>query len=439
MAVHSWRATASALLLLTLLWGTLPSSCASNWNTTFGAWFQGVPMQPVTASALRTLLQDSWQGYQSRFIQGDGRVIDHKAAAISTSEGQSYALLRAVWMNDAGTFDRVWQWSRNNLQVRGDALLGWKWGQTDKRLEWPRVLETGQWGLLDPTSASDADQDVALALLLAAERWNRDDYRQAAQTLLKDVWNKLVVPSRFGPLLLPGDWYKDGAVPDTVKINPSYFAPYAYRVFAQHDPAHDWKGLIRSGYQWLAVIQKASPHGYPPNWVEVNRQTGQVVRWPGQTASDEDAAQGDFGYDAFRLLWRLEADHQLFGNPSAAALIKPAVDRLARFWRQHHQLPGPWTAQNRVRERLDSEALYGGLWPSMARLHPAVAQAIAHQWALGHFDPAQRIWLPERDYYAQNWYAFGAHLRLVQLEEGNATQPRQPTPTQSLLRLAVTP
>src|SRR6185436_16916003 len=51
------------------------------------------------------ILKESWAKYVERFIQADGRVIDHKAGGISTSEGQAYAMLRAVWMQDRATFD----------------------------------------------------------------------------------------------------------------------------------------------------------------------------------------------------------------------------------------------------------------------------------------------------------------------------------------------
>ena len=37
--------------------------------------------------------------------------------------------------------------------------------------------------------------------------------------------------------LTAGDWAPGEQV---IPLNPSYFAPYAYRVFAEADPGHDW-------------------------------------------------------------------------------------------------------------------------------------------------------------------------------------------------------
>ncbi len=43
-----------------------------------------------------SLIFASWNAYKEGSIQSDGRVIDHSNEKITTSEGQSYALLRAV-------------------------------------------------------------------------------------------------------------------------------------------------------------------------------------------------------------------------------------------------------------------------------------------------------------------------------------------------------
>src|ERR1700674_5745842 len=50
-----------------------------------------------------SLLAAAWSGYKDCFIQPDGRVIDFQRDQVTTSEGQSYAMLRAVWMNDRTT------------------------------------------------------------------------------------------------------------------------------------------------------------------------------------------------------------------------------------------------------------------------------------------------------------------------------------------------
>src|SRR6185437_9383144 len=67
-----------------------------------------------------TLLSSSWEKYRNEYITHDGRVVDPTQGDITTSEGQSYAMLRAVWIDDHTTFDSVWHWTQTNLQKRHD-------------------------------------------------------------------------------------------------------------------------------------------------------------------------------------------------------------------------------------------------------------------------------------------------------------------------------
>jgi endoglucanase len=70
-----------------------------------------------TASAIPAVLSATWDAYRERFIQADGRVIDPKRGGATTSEGQSYAMLCAAWMDDRDTFGLVWRWTQDNLRT----------------------------------------------------------------------------------------------------------------------------------------------------------------------------------------------------------------------------------------------------------------------------------------------------------------------------------
>ena len=101
----------------------------------------------------RDELSALWSLYRYTHVQS-GRVVALDEDGITTSEGQAYAMLRAVWANDRASFDAVWAWTRENLQVRPDRLLAWRW----------------KGRVLDLNAATDADQDAALALVLAPRR-----------------------------------------------------------------------------------------------------------------------------------------------------------------------------------------------------------------------------------------------------------------------------
>ncbi len=106
-----------------------------------------------------------WGSYSSRFIDAQsGRVFDPNGDRHTTSEGQAYALFFSLADNDRPTFNRILAWTQNNL-AGGDLnthLPAWLWGK-DK---------DGQWKVLDPNSASDADVWMAYSLLEAGRLWN---------------------------------------------------------------------------------------------------------------------------------------------------------------------------------------------------------------------------------------------------------------------------
>ena len=76
-------------------------------------------------------------------------------------------------MDDRSSFDTVWRWTVANLQVRGDGLFASLWGGG---------------GVQDHNTATDADLDIALALLFAARRFGDSALPQAALGVLAGMW-----------------------------------------------------------------------------------------------------------------------------------------------------------------------------------------------------------------------------------------------------------
>jgi hypothetical protein len=226
------------------------------------------PAQTVSAATqaqVQKLLVNLWETYKQRYMQQDGRVRDPQRTDISTSEGESYALLRSVWQDDRQTFDAVLTWTVNNLQKpRGDKLFAYLWGKAPDN----------SWKVLDAHAATDADQDIALALLLASERWNEPSYLNQGLEIVNGLWDKAIVTVKGRPYLVAGDWAT--ATPRPV-LNPSYFSPYTYRLFANVDPNknHDWNGLIDSSYE---VINGCTVNSFdtgkagklPPHWCAID-------------------------------------------------------------------------------------------------------------------------------------------------------------------------
>jgi len=264
------------------------------------------------------VLEDSWNYYKKTFIQDDGRVIDYQKNSITTSEGQAYAMLRAVLANDHGTFKKVYTWSNDNLRRKSDRLYSWLWGKRDD----------GSWGTIDDNTASDADIDIATALLLAGTQWNEDYYLGEAEYLLPDIWQhetKLINGKR---ILISG--VKQGQN-ENIEINPSYFSPYAYRLFSKYDSENNWKELIDSSYYYLSESSKLTCINLPPDWFYINSATGKIY-------IDKENQNSNFSFDAIRTFLRVYIDYKISGDSSARKFLSKA-DFFIDTWENKKHAP----------------------------------------------------------------------------------------------------
>jgi endoglucanase len=197
-----------------------------------------------------------WDSYSANFIDAHGRVIDHSAADHTTSEGQAYAMFFALADNDRATFDRVLTWTQTNL-AGGDLearLPGWLWGNDGK----------GNWQLLDPNSASDADVWMAYSLIEAGRLWNVPVYSNLGRKMMDRIAKVEVADlPGFGPLLMPGPTgFQHGHV---FTLNPSYMPLFLFQRLAQVDPAGPWQQISLNIPRFLVASAR---HGYAMDWVD---------------------------------------------------------------------------------------------------------------------------------------------------------------------------
>lgn len=341
---------------------------------------------PTTSAApTAASVRGEWGPYVQSFIQSDGRVIDRAGDDVSTSEGQAYALVRAAWCDDRATFDRVLIWTRDNLQA-GDPeeLPAWRWGRRPD----------GTWSVLDANPASDADQWMAWALLLAAERWKAPAYRTQALGLLKRIWDEETAQAGPRRVLLPGPWEQGKPV---LALNPSYWLPFAWRAFARVDPERDWNGLIDGAYHlWEAC---RAPSGLPPDWCWIARESGRVVAPP-----KGEEARAVFGFEAFRIGWTLAAEARWHRDDRARRQLA-AFGALADRWKADRTIPAVILPDGSPRHTWGYLGLYGALLPAWAEVRPGDVDELFVAEIRGSRDPASA-----RDYYAHNWVWFGLAL-----------------------------
>jgi len=370
-----WRSI--SILLVTTLF--IVSSC----NVNSGVVVQNLPDKQPSA-----ILTESWRAYVSHFIQKDGRVIDHKGGGVSTSEGQAYAMLRAVWMRDRSTFDKTYRWALDNLNsgIRNDHLWAWKWGKTPQ----------GRWQVLDKAFASDADQDVALALILAANSWNEPRYLSEARPVLKDLWDLGTRTVAGRPYLLAGDSLCQS---HECKLNPSYAAPYAYRIFSQYDESRNWRELVDSSYSLLDAASGLTKTHLPPDWVVLDVRTGSI-----RLGNDKDSR---FSYDAFRVFWRIALDSRLSSEPRAEKYLRGASSWLIQEWQKRGKLPAVVAKDGRDLANYESPEMLAGVMPALQNLNSEIASAIEGRLRANF---RNGIWFDRQSYYIQNWAWFGTAL-----------------------------
>ncbi|TXI29882.1 MAG: cellulase [Aquipseudomonas alcaligenes] len=230
-----------------------------------------------------------WPLFVEHFVQADGRVLDASTPQRqSTSEGQSYAMFFALAANDRDTFERLWRWSVDNL-AGGDVernLPAWLWGRKDD----------GSWGVIDANPASDADLWFIYSLLEAGERWQRQDYREDALRLLRNVEQREVAElPGLGRMLLPGP--QGFAMPDRLwLLNPSYLPLPLLRRLQRASPQGPWEEIAAA---LPRLLRESAPQGFAPDWV------GYRAVAPQRGVFVESSLKGGQGsYDAIRTyLW----------------------------------------------------------------------------------------------------------------------------------------
>lgn len=202
-------------------------------------------------------LVGGWELYRSRFVTEEGRVVDDDNGSISHSEGQGYGMLLAVAAGDRTSFEKLWNWTRQELFIRNDGLAAWRW---DPGAE-PRVT--------DRNDASDGDLLIAWALLRAAETWNVPKWRVSAGQIA-DAIAALAVETVAGrDVLMPAaSGFGAGDQPDGPVVNLSYWVFPAIEDLSAVSPSLAGADLAKSGLE-LARSAAFGEQGLPSDWISL--------------------------------------------------------------------------------------------------------------------------------------------------------------------------
>ncbi len=280
------------------------------------------PQAPARLASAWADWKASWvttsgAGGGARVLFQDGSQKPGDVTESTVSEAIGYGMLLAVYFDEQPLFDALNAYFQKHTNAHG--LMGWK------------VLADGSFdaSVGGSSSATDADEDMAAALVLASARWSSDAYRTQAVDLIGKILTYDVdsTGGRDQPnptySIMGGDWQTSAPI----DFNPSYFAPAWYRLFEQVTGDARWSQVIEEGYAVLALAADPTTGLVP-----------QDRRVDGTSFNGQD----EYEYNAFRAPFRLATDQAWFGEARA----RDHVARIASFYAgvinpDHTQLYAP--------------------------------------------------------------------------------------------------
>ncbi|WP_082579961.1 glycosyl hydrolase family 8 [Pelomonas sp. Root1444] len=224
------------------------------------------------------------------------------------SEGMSYAMMVAVQMGRRTEFDALWNWAWTHMRYRSGPRAGYFRWQCQ-----PSGCNK------DAVPASDGEEYIATALLMAASRWGNGpgiyDYTAQAQALLDVMLHK----ERMNGGVVDGVRSMFSAQHKQVVFvpignaagfsDPSYHLPAFYELWAQ-------RGRPEDSQRWreIAEVSRAYFHkaAHPKTGL-----TPDYAEFDGRPRVHE--GHEDFRYDAFRTAVNWSVDQAWWGRHPAAA------------------------------------------------------------------------------------------------------------------------
>ena len=294
----------------------VPFCIAAAITTTFAVLDLPNAQPKVDAAYWNAALDSTWQGLIRRNIQpySEGAGLIHRpkseAPGDAVSEGVGYGMLVALYANDQASFNKMWDAA--NTVMWDQCYYNWQMAANGK--------------ITGKGAASDAEEDIALALIFAdklvsAGKWKAYtstkfgyDYKTHAQKILDCMWSSKQITS--SGILAPGAGWGGNEF-----VNPGYFSPAWYKIFAKFDSNGDrWNQVVDKSYE---IISKSPGYsmGMVPDWMTPNGG------WVGSSGLGYNAYFESRGFykDAIRILWRVAIDAIWFDEQRAKTFLKNAL------------------------------------------------------------------------------------------------------------------
>jgi len=303
------------------------SSGSGGGGTAIGpsVWHGAKSTRPTDA-----MLQQEYTTWKMRnvIMCSNGSAGVKRDAGSVVSEGIGYGMLLSVAFSDRTLFDALFRYYNDHVDENG--LMNWAQGLPN--------------GMCDPPAnnnahaATDGDLDTTMALVQADRVWPDGGYLAKAEALAAKIAASETADcsimlqgggTGIRTTLRPGDvWGSCTDKNNDTRLNPSYFAPGYYRVFAARFPnqAAKWNALIKGTYELYPILQ-GKMSGLVPDWTN---------------ADGSDLHGGYYGYDACRTPWRVAVDYAWSGDAGAKTFLQAEsawIDAHSGLPKASEQLP----------------------------------------------------------------------------------------------------
>jgi endo-1,4-beta-D-glucanase Y len=223
------------------------------------------------------------------------------------SEGMSYGMMVAVQLNKKTEFDCLWKWAKTYMQH----------GSGPRKNYFAWLLNTNGI-IIDPNSASDGEEWLAMALFFAAARWGNGtgvyNYRAEAQTILDamltketssgndnelaNIFNKTEKQVVFAPVGTAAAF-----------TDPSYHLPHYYEL---------WGRWADKDNQFWFSAASASRQFFKNTAHPTTGLTPDYAKFDGTPTDFHNGGHEDFRFDAWRVAMNIAVDYAWFAKDSWA-------------------------------------------------------------------------------------------------------------------------
>lgn len=265
----------------------------------------------VFGTGMESAISSTWAGIKERNNVSTPFLIHRPFSEYpndAVSEGFGYGLIVSYYVDEQDTFNALIEGAESTMW--NGVFYDWRVDQDGNRL--------------DIGGATDAEQDIAMMMILAQKKVDSGSWRDykngfygdRAYKILQQLWSNGVENG----ILRPGyGWGGEDFV------NPGYFAPAWYRMFNDWDPQHDWNSVVNKSYE----VMSRSPGvkiGLVPDWMTPD---GEYTDNLGYNAY----GGGHYFYkDAIRILWRIGTDWLWNREPRAYEWLWNAKTFLDRHY-----------------------------------------------------------------------------------------------------------